>query len=221
MIQDYPSLVKYAASKNPTYLLMLVLPLWSFFLFYALKAPLNATSTICAIFIGALYWTFLEYVIHRFLYHTYFRSPFLRYFLGSFHSYHHQDMSDHRVLNAGFLMVYIVTPTVLAPLLILTQDLQLLSSLAVGLVSAHYFYEWVHYTLHFKVHSNGYLNYIQKYHLHHHDRAVSKNYGNTSHFWDVVFGTYDPAYKKYSMPESTKKTLITEKPIQDLVHVKA
>jgi sterol desaturase/sphingolipid hydroxylase (fatty acid hydroxylase superfamily) len=77
-------------------------------------------------------------------------------------------------------------------------------------VSAHYFYEWVHYTLHYKIHQNGYLKYIQMYHLHHHDVAANKNYGNTSHFWDVVFGTYDPAYMNYSMPHSTKESLITE-----------
>ena len=218
MIQDYPQLVKFVASRNPIHLLMFVIPLLSFFLFHAFNAPSNMTTTVLAILGGMIYWTFLEYVIHRFLYHTNYRSKFMRYFIGSFHTYHHQDMSDHRVLNAGFLMVYLVTPTVLSPLLLFTQDFQFLSSLAAGLVSAHYFYEWVHYTLHYKVHESGYLNYIQKYHLHHHDRAITKNFGNTSHVWDVVFGTYDPAYKNYLIPDSTRDTFITSKASEEMIH---
>jgi len=221
MIQDFPGMVKFFASRNPVHLLMFVLPLWSFFLYYSLNTPSNALITGLLILSGGLYWSFLEYVIHRYFYHTHFRSKLLNYFIGSFHTYHHQDMSDHRVLNAGFLMVYVVTPTVLSPLLLFTQNVQLLASLSVGLVSAHYFYEWVHYTLHYKVHTSGYLNYIQKYHFHHHDKAAMKNFGNTSHIWDVVFGTYDDAYKNYSMSQATKKSLITEKPSEELLHAKA
>lgn len=221
MIQDFPQTVKYFASRNPVHLLLFVLPLWSFFLYHSLNTSSNVFTTLLAMVGGVMYWSFLEYVIHRVIYHTNYRSKFLRYFIGSFHSFHHQDMSDHRVLNAGFLMVYVVTPTVLSPFLLVTQDMQLMASLSVGMVSAHYFYEWVHYTLHYKVHETGYLNYIQKYHFHHHDKAPTKNFGNTSHIWDVVFGTYDPSYKNYSMPQATQKTLITEKPSEDLLHVKA
>jgi 4-hydroxysphinganine ceramide fatty acyl 2-hydroxylase len=208
MIQDYPQLVKYFAARNPVHLLLLVLPLWLFMVYSTFSRDFAWETTFIGIFFGVVYWTFLEYAIHRWLYHTPFKSRFLQYFLGSFHQYHHKDMSDHRVLNAGFLMVYFVTPTVLSPLLLVTQDLQLLSSLAVGLFSGHYFYEWVHYTLHLDKFETGYLNYIQKYHFHHHDKAPLKNFGNTSHIWDLVFGTYDEDYIKYQMPEKTRKTLI-------------
>jgi 4-hydroxysphinganine ceramide fatty acyl 2-hydroxylase len=218
MIQDFPHMVKYVASRNPIHLMMFVLPLLAFFLFHSISTSSNSLMTVLAMLGGVIYWTFLEYIIHRFLYHSSYHSGRVRYFVGSFHTYHHQEMNDHRVLNAGFLMVYIVTPTVLSPLLLFTQDFQFLSSLAVGLMSAHYFYEWVHYMLHYKAYETGYLNYIQKYHFYHHDVAENKNYGNTSHLWDLVFGTYDPAYIKYSMPESTKETLITSNKNQGAIH---
>jgi sterol desaturase/sphingolipid hydroxylase (fatty acid hydroxylase superfamily) len=208
MIQDYPQLVKYFAARNPVHLLLFVLPLWSLALYLTFIQDFSLSSTMLAILFGVLYWSFLEYGIHRWLYHTAFQSRFLQYFLGSFHQYHHKDMSDHRVLNAGFLMVYLVTPVVLSPFLLVTQDLQIVSGLALGLISAHYFYEWVHFTLHLDKFDSGYLNYIQKYHFHHHDKAPLKNFGNTSHFWDVVFGTYDGNYKDYEMPEKSQRTLI-------------
>lgn len=218
MIQDYPLLVKYFASRNPVHLLIFFLPLITFFLYHSLSRSTSSLQTAALIGSGVLYWTFLEYVIHRFLYHVNYPTKLLNYFWGSFHQYHHQDMSDHRVLNAGFLMMYVVTPVVLTPLLLLTRDLQILASVGAGLAIAHYSYEWVHYTLHLKVYETGYLGYIQRYHFHHHDHSPKKNFGNTSHFWDVVFRTYDGNYKTYRMSEKTQRTLITLKPLQGEVH---
>lgn len=206
MIQDYPQLVKYFASRNPVHLLLFVIPLFCFFVFHAAQAPFS--TILLGVVAGILYWTFLEYAIHRWLYHSNYPANFIRYFLGSFHLYHHADMTDHRVLNAGFLMVYVVTPLILSPLLLLTRDYALLAAVGAGLSMAHYFYEWVHYVLHYKHHERGYLAYIQNYHFHHHDKNPASNFGNTSHVWDVIFGTYDPAYKKYEMPQTTKRTLI-------------
>lgn len=211
MIDDYPKLVKFFASSNPVHLLLFVLPLWVLS-FYLMSGSSTSGLTLVLSFLGGvLYWSFLEYAIHRWLYHSKYPTRALHYFLGSFHLYHHRNMGDHRVLTAGFLMIYLMTPLVLSPLLYFTQDPGVFGAATLGLTAFYYFYEWIHYTLHYKVHQSGYLNYIQKYHLHHHDRAPRKNFGNTSHLWDVVLGTYDPSYADYQMPLSTRDTLITLK----------
>lgn len=209
MIMDYPGLVKYFASRNPVHLLVFVSPLWAFALHFMLKSDTNAFVMGLMALSGVLYWTFIEYAIHRWAYHTHFKSRIINYFLGSFHMYHHKDMSDRRVYNAGFLMVYFMTPAVLSPVLLVTRDPGILASLTLGLTVSYYFYEWVHFSLHYKEFEGGYLSYIQKYHFHHHDKSPNKNFGNTSHIWDVLLGTYDPKYKNYKMTEQTKKTLIT------------
>ena len=211
MISDYPNLVKYFASKNPVHLLIFVLPLYYFFGKMMMEAELSFLAGTLSFLSGVLYWTYIEYAVHRFLYHTHFKNRWISYFLGSFHLYHHQDMSDHRVLNAGFLMIYFMAPATIAPFYLITHNLGILAAMSVGLISAYYFYEWVHYSLHYKKYETGYLNYIQKYHMHHHDKAPHKNFGNTSHLWDYVFGTYDARYKNYVMSEATEKTMITSK----------
>lgn len=214
---DYPGLVKYFASRNPLHLLVFVCPLWIVSLHFILKSDSNLIAMIFMASLGVIYWSFLEYAIHRWAYHTHFKSRIINYFLGSFHMYHHKDMSDRRVYNAGFLMIYFMTPTVLSPALLITQDVGLLAALTLGLTVSYYFYEWVHFSLHYKEYDSGYLAYIQKYHFHHHDKAPLKNFGNTSHLWDVILGTYDARYKNYVMPEQSKRSLITEKE-KELVH---
>lgn len=208
MIQDYPQLVKYFAAKNPFHLFLMALPLWMLAAYGALASTTSWAVLLSCFLAGVFYWSFLEYAIHRWPYHSSLTNGFLKYFLGSFHQYHHQVMKDYRVLNAGFLMVYVVTPIILSPLLFFTRDLSVIGAVTLGLISAHTFYEWVHYTLHLDKFESGYLGYIQRYHFHHHDRAPLKNFGNTSHLWDVLLGTYDPDYKHYVMPESTRRTLI-------------
>jgi 4-hydroxysphinganine ceramide fatty acyl 2-hydroxylase len=208
MIQDYPELIKYFASMNPLHLFFYVIPM-IFGLNYLMMTFDLEFSVIC-FGLGVIYWSFLEYAIHRFLYHVTFKNKIFQYFIGSFHLYHHSDMGDHRVLNAGLLMVGVVTPIVLSPFLLIFSLGQVLS-MAYGLIFFYYCYECVHYLIHYREYKTGYMAYIQKYHMLHHTHAPLKNFGNTSHIWDIVFRTYDARYKNYELSEKSLSTMITAK----------
>jgi sterol desaturase/sphingolipid hydroxylase (fatty acid hydroxylase superfamily) len=213
MIQDRPELVKYFASKNPGHLFLFVLPLWYLSLKFIFLSDVSSGSIIIAFIVGVIYWTFLEYGIHRWIYHTHFKTRILSYFLGSFHLYHHKEVGDRRVYNSGFLMIYLLTPVVLSPFLLITQDFGILSGLILGLSIAYYFYECVHFLIHYKKFESGYMAYIQSYHFHHHDKAPNKNFGNTSHLWDFLLGSYDERYKTYKMPAKSEVSLILGKKV--------
>jgi sterol desaturase/sphingolipid hydroxylase (fatty acid hydroxylase superfamily) len=214
LIQDKPDWVKYFASKNPFFLLLYVGPLISVlsFLLYKQELGLNPFALIA----GLIYWSLIEYAVHRFLYHNKIQNKWFRYIVGSFHQYHHNHLNDHRVLNAGLLMIYTITPVVMAPFALILTESSLLS-MTLGLVLYYYAYEWVHYLIHYKEYKTGYMAYIQKYHLHHHRYAPLKNFGNTHHLWDKVFRTYDPKYKSYHMDEKMRASMITSHTKKKLV----
>lgn len=211
MISDFPGLVKYFASRNPIHLLLFVIPIWMIASSYILLTEKSISQIISLIIFGIFYWSFVEYAIHRWIYHTEIKNEIVNYFIGSFHRYHHQYMEDRRVYNAGFLMIYSLIPLLLLPFIILNLQVDSIASISLGLSIGHFLYEYVHFILHFKIHDSGYFNYIQKYHFYHHDSEPLKNFGNTSHLWDYLLGTYDPAYKSYVMPLKSEKTLITYK----------
>ncbi len=213
MIQDRPELVKYFASKNPGHLFLFVLPLWYLSIKSMAVSDVSSGTMVFTFIIGVIYWTFLEYGIHRWLYHTHFKTRILSYFLGSFHLYHHKEVGDRRVYNSGFLMIYLVTPVVISPFLLVTRDLGILAALILGLSTAYFIYECVHFLIHYKKFQSGYMGYIQSYHFHHHDKAPNKNFGNTSHLWDLLLGTYDERYKTYKMPESSEVSLILSRKV--------
>ncbi len=206
MVQDYPELIKYFASVNPIHLFLYVLPV--VLVISSVMNSYNMNFSVIFFLFGMIYWTFLEYLIHRYLYHSHFKNRIVNYFIGSFHLYHHANLKDHRVLNSGLLMILIVAPTVVAPFLLFLNLSQVLS-IMLGLSSFYYIYECVHYLIHYREYRSGYMAYIQKYHMQHHQHSPNKNFGNTSHIWDLLLGTYDPKYKEYRMSLKVKESLIT------------
>ena len=206
IIQDFPIIIRLFASVNPIHLFIYVIPVLIAINIYMSNNGL--LLSVLSFALGAVYWTFLEYFIHRYIYHTNFKSKFLTYTIGSFHLYHHSNLKDHSVLNSGFLIIAIGAPIVTLPFFLLFSLSNCLS-IFMGLVCAYYIYECVHYLIHYREYKSGYMQYIQKYHMQHHCSSPNKNFGNTSHFWDVLFGTYDSRYKSYKMSKSIQESLIT------------
>ncbi len=208
-VEKYPWLIKYFASYNPVHLLLMIAPLVYFFAHTVLRSETTALGFTLLFGLGVLWWTFLEYAIHRWAYHSRYPFRWLYAFLGSFHLYHHRDMSDRRVYNAGFLMVYLMAPVILAPFYVLSGSLALTCALGLGTLSAYYAYEWVHFLLHYREFHSGYLAWIQRYHFFHHERRPDRNFGNTNALWDLLLGTHDPRHREHRLGAEARATLIT------------
>lgn len=189
-IEDHRWLLKYFASKDPAHVLRFALPLGIAFLGYGLQAEVTALSVIAKVAIGVLYWTFHEWFIHRTVYHWTPRNPGLRRFVQSFHVYHHRNMDDSAVLNAGPALAVILTFVLGLPVFLVTWDLHATAMVLFGTLLAYCVYEWTHWALHTKTFREGtYLAYMQRFHMHHHARSWGRCFGVTNPFWDVLMGT--------------------------------
>jgi 4-hydroxysphinganine ceramide fatty acyl 2-hydroxylase len=207
LVQTHPQLIKWLGSKNPLWVFISLQPLLLFFIYWLNFDQITLTITL--FFAGVLYWSFLEYAIHRWLYHITLRVGTLRNILDTFHLYHHRNLTDRRVLNAGPLLVYPMSVMILLPFYyLLAGDLSLLSAFALGTLSFYGFYEWVHFMIHYKHHTRGYLRLIQRYHMYHHEKRWHKNYGNTSILWDLVFQSYDNNWRSYELSNASLDSLI-------------
>jgi dihydroceramide fatty acyl 2-hydroxylase len=128
------------------------------------------------IFIGGLVaWTFLEYVIHAWLSHTF------RTFATPIHQSHHSD--PRRVFTIGAWVP--VAATWLAGLMIwgLAPGMVFYTGMAAGFV----IYEWVHYRVHFATPRTRLEAYLRERHLVHHYRVADRCFGVTSPLWDQIF----------------------------------
>ncbi len=208
MATTHPRLFRWFASKNPFFVLLKLLPLVVFFGWLVSTSVGSFGKGALWFGLGLVTWSFFEYATHRWFYHTVFKNKAVKWFLEAFHLYHHHNLTDYRVLNAGLFLIYPLALFFWSVVCLITFNVGLASWFGLGTLTYYFFYENVHYFIHYKVHSRGYMKFIQKYHLFHHYKKWNKNFGNTITFWDRLLGTYDSGYKAFELSEEMKSELI-------------
>ena len=157
-------------------------------------------TILSAALMGAFAWSFLEYVIHRWLGHDrrFSRSPF-----AVEHIRHHRE-GDYfaptwkKLLVAALVAVLLGVP---ARLVAGTAGLAWM----IGLLGFYGLYELVHRLEHVRAGVGPYGRWARRHHFTHHFVDARCNHGVTSPLWDFVFGTYRrpgiiPVPAKLSMP---------------------
>ncbi len=211
MASSNRKLLAWFTSRNPLHVFIKILPLVALLIYILVQYHHNVLSTIIALILGIISWSLLEYVIHRWIYHQHYKNRGIKWFIDSFHIHHHQHLDDYEVLNAGFLLVYPIFFLFGFIAFLFTQSIVLAAAFCLGMILYYFFYENIHYFIHYKTYQSGYMRFIQQYHLFHHHAKWNKNYGNTTSIWDRIFGTYDKAYKNFTLSESNKVFLISHK----------
>jgi len=157
-------------------------------------------TIVIALALGALSWSLLEYVIHRWAGHD-------RRLRGNIfekeHTRHHSRgnyfaASWKKAGAAALLMAVVIGPAILVAGLVggITY--------AGGLAGFYLYYEILHRREHTHEGVGPYGRWARRHHFYHHFVNPSMNHGVTSPIWDVVFRTYRkpgviPVPKKLSM----------------------
>ena len=139
---------------------------------------------------GTLFFSFFEYVVHRFLYHIDDSgSDKMKRFAERYHGIHHDYPQDKERL----IMPPLVWTVLVSALLGLAYLIggQTAFSFIGGLVTGYLLYIYVHY----QVHTSNPPRWLKKQMLHHakhHFQHEDKASGVSSPLWDKIFGTMPP-----------------------------
>jgi sterol desaturase/sphingolipid hydroxylase (fatty acid hydroxylase superfamily) len=136
--------------------------------------------------LGVLTWSFLEYVIHRWLGHDrrlVKRTPF-----GIEHTAHHSQ-GGYFAPTWKKALAAIAALGLMAPLAIAVAGTTLGLTYAIAFASFYVVYELVHRLLHVWRGVGPYARWARRHHFFHHFHDPSLNHGVTSPLWDIVFGT--------------------------------
>ncbi len=211
MATTHPHLLRWFASPNPRMVLLKLLPLIALYGYFLIKPNFPFWSIPVYFGLGIITWSFFEYATHRWVYHIHFKNKKLKWLLEAFHLYHHHNLKDYRVLNAGFLLIYPIAISFWLVVFLFTGQAYTASLFGLGTLTYYFFYENVHYYIHYKKYDKGYMHMIQKYHLYHHYKKWNVNYGNTVTVWDRLLGTYDNGYKDLTLSANESKDFIRYK----------
>jgi len=180
---------------SPLVVLILWAPVSVYFLIAALLTWPAHTSPLyipLAWLLGLFIWTFVEYVVHRFVFHWTPRAPWQERVLFLFHGVHHaQPQAKTRL---------VMPPAVSIPLALFFYGLFYLvagwlasahwvAPLFSGFVAGYLAYDMLHYATHHLPMRGKALKTLKRHHMLHHFKTPNQRFGVSSPLWDIVFGT--------------------------------
>jgi 4-hydroxysphinganine ceramide fatty acyl 2-hydroxylase len=161
---------------------------------------------------GIFAWTWIEYLVHRFILHGRFPAgtPLQNVWHRAFdhlHYEHHARPWDGNHINGTIKD----TLPFVAPLAALSflAPIHTAPTLLGGILVSYIAEEWVHQSVHFYDFRSTYWRYIKRHHWFHHSPVGTESgYGLTNGFWDVIYRTRIPwsRYRRRSRVRSATAT---------------
>jgi sterol desaturase/sphingolipid hydroxylase (fatty acid hydroxylase superfamily) len=148
---------------------------------------LSAGKTIGMFFFGTFFFTWVEYNLHRYIFHMDTYSKFREKLQYTIHGVHHEFPRDKDRLAMPPLLSVTIATVLLLILRVIMGDLAF--SFLPGFLVGYAFYLAIHYMVHAFQPPKNFLKSLWVNHSVHHYKNGNYVYGVTSPFWDYVYGT--------------------------------
>ncbi len=153
------------------------------------SSKLVTTTNLAVLFIfGIFFWSFVEYVLHRYVFHFKPKTTLGKRLIFIFHGIHHNYPRDPKRL--------VMPPSVSIPLAFIFYFVFYNTfphyngiPFFAGFVVGYLIYDITHYAIHHFVIKNKLFLKIKTHHMKHHYQNESAGFGVSSTLWDWVFGT--------------------------------
>lgn len=173
---------------HPLVIWGMYLPVISYFLYYSgARLDYSIVRIILTLFSGMLFWTFFEYLMHRFAFHWVAESERARKFVYIMHGNHHHFPRDKERLFMPPVPSLIIA-TVIFFLMYLLMGGNVFSFFS-GFIFGYLMYGSMHYAIHAWNPPFKWLKPLWRNHHLHHYKNDHKGFGVSSTIWDRVFGT--------------------------------
>lgn len=191
---------------HPLVIWGMYLPLIGYSLYYSHNTLGFSVGRIALVFFGAMFfWSFFEYIMHRFIFHMVTESPRMTRFIYVLHGNHHEYPRDKQRL-----FMPPVPSLILASLIFGAQYIflrQFTFMFFPGFLLGYLMYGSMHYAIHAWNPPFRFLKPLWRNHHLHHYKSEDKGFGVSSAFWDRVFGTFFNLEKEKEDKEKVKSLM--------------
>lgn len=188
---------------HPLVIWGMYIPILSYLIYHAnVKLGFSITTIVLVFFGGLFFWTFFEYLAHRFLFHFVTDNPQMQRIVYIMHGNHHEYPRDKQRL---------FMPPV--PSLILSSIIFFIHYLILnkytfmffpGFMIGYLMYGSMHYAIHAWNPPFRWMKPLWRNHHLHHYKNEHMGYGVSSTLWDRVFGTMFDLKKEKEDKEKVK-----------------
>lgn len=173
---------------HPLVIWGMYLPIICFMLYYSHHRVGFSWGMTMAIFVFAMFfWTFFEYLMHRFAFHFVSERPGIRKFIYIMHGNHHEFPRDKERLFMP------PVPSLLLAATIFSLQYLVLRAYAFpffpGFMLGYLLYGSMHYAIHAWNPPFKWMKPLWRNHHLHHYKNEERGFGVSTAFWDRVFGT--------------------------------
>ena len=172
---------------HPIVVYCMYFPVIAFMLYYgATHKGLSVGLELLLFLGGTLFWTFFEYLMHRFLFHMVVESPRAKKIVYTMHGVHHEYPRDKERLFMP------PVPSLILAVIIFSTMYYIMGWRALSFFPGFLFGYICYGSMHYAIHAFAPPKFMKalwrNHHLHHY-KAPEKGFGVSSVLWDVVFGT--------------------------------
>ena len=195
---------------HPLLIWGMYLPLLSYFIYLAAtKYDYGTTRLVLTFFGGMIFWSFFEYVAHRFLFHWAPKTDKTQKFVYILHGNHHHFPRDRQRLFMPPVPSLIISSTLFG-LMYLIMGTNVLAFFP-GFVFGYLMYGTMHYAIHAWNPPFKWMKPLWRNHHLHHYKNEFNGYGVSSTLWDHVFGTMFDLKKEKEDKEKVKELMFEKK----------
>lgn len=202
--------LEYLTKTHPLVIWGLYLPIIILFLFYSSFKFEFSFVQISLLFLGGIFfWTFFEYIMHRFVFHWTSENPRIQRISYVLHGNHHEFPRDKQRLFMPPVPSLIIASIVFGTMYLFIQTYTF--SFFPGFILGYLLYGSMHYAIHAWNPPFKWMKPIWRNHHLHHYKNDHRGFGVSSHIWDKVFGTGFDLKKEKENKEEVAKLMYVKK----------
>lgn len=172
---------------HPLVIYSIYFPIMGFMLYYGAEYMGIAPGKEALLFLGGLlFWTFFEYLMHRYVFHFISENIRAQKFVYTLHGVHHEYPRDRERLFMPPLPSLIISSLIFGGMYLATGWYAL--SLFPGFMTGYLLYGTMHYAIHSYAPPRWLKALWRNHHLHHY-KYPEKGFGVSSVLWDHIFRT--------------------------------
>jgi len=180
--------LEFFTKSHPLVIWGMYIPILSFLIYTAATSyHFSATRIILTFLGGMFFWTFFEYVAHRYIFHWVSENPKIQRFSYVLHGNHHEYPRDRQRLFMPPLPSIIISSTIFGICYLVMRENALV--FVPGFIIGYLLYGTMHSAIHAWNPPFKWMKPLWRNHHLHHYKDEAHGFGVSSTLWDHVFGT--------------------------------
>lgn len=207
--------LEYLTKTHPLVIWGIYIPVITSMLYYSnVVAGLDFWYIVATFVSGMIFWTFFEYIMHRFAFHMVAESERARKIVYVMHGNHHEYPRDKERLFMPPVPSIIIAAVIFSLMFLVAESLgfkEYAFAFFPGFILGYLIYGTMHYAIHAWNPPYKWMKPLWRNHHLHHYKNEEQGFGVSTTVWDRVFGTMFDLTKEKEDKEKVKELMFKKK----------